>query len=75
MLSAAQISHKSMHLLIIITDFVALNKFTLYVAFIITSFLVSVESGDQCLFNSEILSCSSGVILSIRSYFLCSNLH
>ena len=34
--------------------------------FIIISFLVGVESGDQCLLNSELLFCFSGVIVSIR---------
>ena len=34
------ISHNSIHLLIITTDFVALYRFTGYVVFIITSFLV-----------------------------------
>ena len=39
--------------------------------FIITSFIAGVESGDQCLLNySEVLSCFSGVIMSIRSFFL-----
>ena len=47
MLSAGPISHNSIHLLIIITDFVALYRFTGYVVFIITSFLASVKSGDQ----------------------------
>ena len=36
---------------------------------IITSFLAGVESVDQCLLNSEVLSCFSGVIMSIRSSF------
>ena len=39
--------------------------FTGYVLFIITSFLASVESTDQSLLN-----CSSGVIMSIRWFFL-----
>ena len=34
-----------------------------------TSFLAGVESGDQCLFNSEVLSCVSGVMLSIKIVF------
>ena len=33
-------------------------------------FLASVESTDQCLLNSKGLSCCSGVIMSIRSFFL-----
>ena len=33
----------------------------------LNSFLAGVESGDQCLLNSDVLSCFSGVILSIRS--------
>ena len=41
-----------------------------YVVFIITSFLASVESADQCMLNSKVLSCFSGVIMSIRSFFL-----
>ena len=31
-----------------------------------------VESSDQCLLNSKVLSCFSGVIMSIRSFFLFS---
>ena len=45
-------------------------NFTGYVLFIITSFLAGVESADQCLLNSKVLSCFSGVIMSIRSFFL-----
>ena len=48
------------------------TDFTGYVLFIITSFLAGVESTDQCLLNSEVLSCFSGVIMSIRSFFLFS---
>ena len=70
MLSAGPIPHNSIHLLIITTDFVVLYLFTGYVIFIITSFLAGVESGDQCLLNSKVLSCFSGVIISIRSFFL-----
>ena len=46
------------------------TDFTGYVLFIITSFLAGVESTDQCLLNSKVLSCFSGVIMSIRSFFL-----
>ena len=46
------------------------TDFTGYVVFIITSFLAGVESADQCLLNSKVLSCFSGVIMSIRSFFL-----
>ena len=49
-----------------------LTDFTGYVLFIITSFLAGVESTDQCLLNSKVLSCFSGVIMSIRSFFLFS---
>ena len=59
-LSVGPISHNSIHLLIITKDSVALSWFTGYVVFIITSFLAGVESGDQCLLNSELLSCFSG---------------
>ena len=69
-LSAGSISHNSIHLLIITTDFVPLYWITGYVVFIITSFLASVESGDKCLLNSEFLSCFSGVIISIGLFFL-----
>ena len=69
-LSAGPISHKSTHLLIITTDFVALYQFTGYVVFIITSFLAGVESGDHCWLNCEVLSCFSEVMLSIRSSLL-----
>ena len=34
-----------------------------------TSFLAGVESGDQGLLNSDVLSCFSGVIMNIRSFF------
>ena len=67
MLSAGLIPHNSIHLLIITTDF------TGYVLFIITSFLAGVESADQCLLNCKVLSCFSGVIMSIRSFFLLTN--
>ena len=40
------------------------------VLFIITSFLAGVESADRCLLNSKVLSCFSGAIMSIRSFFL-----
>ena len=46
------------------------TDFTGYVVFIITSFLAGVESADQCLLNSKVLSCFSGVIMSMRSFFL-----
>ena len=69
MLSAGPIPHNSMHLLIITADFVVFYWFTGYVVFIITSFLAGVESGDQCVHNSKVLSCFSGVIMSIRSFF------
>ena len=69
MLSASPIPHNNIHLLIITTDFVALYLFTGYVVFI-TSILAGVESGDQCLLNSKVLSCFSGVIMSIRSFLL-----
>ena len=67
MLSAGPIPHNSIHLLQILSHF---TDFTGYVIFIITSFLAGVESADQCLLNSKILSCFSGVIMSIRSFFL-----
>ena len=72
MLSAGLIPHNSICLLIITADFVALYRLTGYVLFIITSFLAGVESADQCLLNSKVLSCFSGVIISIRSFFLLS---
>ena len=65
MLSAGLIPHDSIHLLILTADFVALYRFTGYVLFIITSFLAGVESANQCLLNSNVLSCFSGVIMSI----------
>ena len=46
------------------------TNFTGYVLFIFTSFLAGVESADQCLLNSKVSSCFSGVIMSIRSLFL-----
>ena len=75
MLSAGPIPHNSIHLLIITADFVALYRFTGYVLFIITSFLAGVESADQCLLNSKVLSCFSRVLMSIRSFFLFSTIH
>ena len=71
MLSAGPIPHNSIHLLIITADFVALYRFYWICPFlfIITSFLAGVESADQCLLNSKVLSCFSGVIMSIRSFF------
>ena len=63
MLSVGPISHNSIHLLIITTDFVALSQLTGNVAFIYASFLVDIESGDQCLLNSEALSCFLGSCL------------
>ena len=70
MLSAGPIPHKSIHLLIITANLSHFIDFTGYVLFIITSFLPGVESTDQCLFNSKVLSFFSGVIMSIRSFFL-----
>ena len=70
MLSAGPIPHNSIHLLIITADLSHFTDFTGYVLFIITSFHASVESTDQCLLNSKVLSCFSGVIMSIRSFFL-----
>ena len=49
------------------------TDFTGYVLFIITSFLAGVESADQCLLNSKVLSCFSGVTVSITSFFLLSD--
>ena len=46
MLSVGPILHNSIHLLIITADFVAFTDFTGYVIFIITSFLVGVESAQ-----------------------------
>ena len=68
MLSAGLIPHSSIHLVIITTDFVGLSDFTGYVVFIITSFLAGVESADQCWLSSKVLSCFSGVIMSVRSF-------
>ena len=45
------------------TDFIG------FVVSIITSFSASVESADQCLLNSEILSYFSGVISIRWSFF------
>ena len=45
------------------------TDFTGYVVFIITSFLAGVESANQYLLNSKVLSCFSGVIMSTRSFF------
>ena len=66
MLSVGPISHNSIQLLIITTDFVALSKLIGYVVFICASFLADIEHGDQFLPNSEVLCCSSRVMLCIR---------
>ena len=71
MLSAGPIPHNSIHLLIIILQSLShFTDFTGCVLFIIASFLAGVESADRCLLNSKVLSCFSGVIVSIRSFFL-----
>ena len=54
--------------------FVALYKFTGYVVFIITSFLAGVEFGDQCLLNSEVLSCFPGFHNEYKIVFLFQSL-
>ena len=41
-----------------------------HLVLIITSFLAGVQSANQCLLDSKVLSCFSGVIMSIRSFFL-----
>ena len=41
-----------------------------YVVLFFTSFLVGVESKDQCLLSSTVLSQKSGVVMSIRLFFL-----
>ena len=64
MLSAGPIPHNSIHLLIITADFVALYRF-----YWICPFHYHFIS-CQCLLNSEVLSCFSGVIMSIRSFSL-----
>ena len=51
MLSDGPIYPDSIHLLIVITDLVALLLSTRYVVLIITSLPVGVESGDQSLLN------------------------
>ena len=60
-------------MLVITINFVALYSFTGFVGFIIISLLAGVESGDQCLLNSDVLFCFSGVIMSIRSFFSILN--
>ena len=72
MLSAGPIPHNSIHLFIITAVLSHFTDFTGYVLFIITSFLAGVESTDQCLLNSKVLSCFSGVII-VFSIFLKFN--
>ena len=38
-------------------------------------FLAGVKSADQCLLNSKVLSCFSGIIMSIRSFFLSTSIN
>ena len=71
MLSAGPIPHNSIHLLIITTDFVALYRFYWICPFDYHFISCRCRVGvDQCLLNSKVLSCFSGVIMSIRSFFL-----
>ena len=60
MLSAGLISHTGIQLLIVNTNFVALYRFSGHIVFICALFLVGVESRDQFLLNSEVLSCFLG---------------
>ena len=57
-------------MLIILQILLHFTNFSGHVVFIITSYLASVESRDQCLLSSEVLSCFSGVIINIRSFFV-----
>ena len=70
MLSAGPIPHNSIHLLIITADFVALYRFYQICPFHYHFISCRFESTDQCFLNSKVLSCFSGVIMSIRSFFL-----
>ena len=66
MLSACPIPHNSIH-----NYYRFCRTLLIYwiCRFIITSFLAGVESGDQCLLSLKVLSCFSGVIMSIKSFF------
>ena len=57
MLSAGPISHNSIYLLIIVTDFVALSQFTGHAVVLITSFLMGVQSEDQFLLYHLMKAC------------------
>ena len=70
MLLVGPISHNSIQLLIATTNFVALSYFTGYVFVIYALLPAGVESGDQFFLDSEVLSCFSGVMLSIGSSLL-----
>ena len=70
MLSAGPIPHNSIHLLIITADFVTLYRFYWICPFHYHFIFAGVESADQRLHNSKVLNCFSGVIMSIRSFFL-----
>ena len=72
-LSAVPIPHSGVRLLVVTADFVALCWFYWMCPFIVASFVAGVESADQCLLNSKVLSCFSGVMMSIGSFFLFSH--
>ena len=57
MLLAGSMSHNSIHLLIITTDFVHFTNLLDMSFSLLHHFFASVESGDQCLLNPEVLSC------------------
>ena len=58
--SSGEFVYFSIQFLISTTDFVALSQFTGYVIFICALILAGVESEDQFLLSSEVLSCFSG---------------
>ena len=72
MLSAGLISHNRIKLLIITADFVALLKIYWICHFYLCFIFAGVESGDQFLVSSEVLSSFPRVMLSTRSPLLYS---
>ena len=63
----------SIHLLIITADFVSLYRFYWICPFHYHFISCRCWVCRQCLLNSKVLSCFSGVIISIRSFFLFQN--
>ena len=70
MLSAGLIPHNGIHLFYNYYRFCHTSLILWDVVFIITSFLAGVESADQCLLNSKVLSCFSCHVMCV--YKICA---